>query len=396
MFRFSVPQTTHRVQIIIKSKPNSTDSCFYTATSGIRNDKITDNEENTLFSLLATLASNQFRFDYFTNNIGKSCYKSVSKMPSLSDIALRVSFRRKNKPSSETALSASTDIVRPASLISAEHYDHLIAELRCPGCTRPLCAPIRLCQRGHSVCSVCYCRARACPLCAGPLSPARSLALEALADRAVFACANAQQGCPVRQTMSSGLREHEQQCAFKLGDCFMGRVWGGCDWMGRELDWLTHCQTEHANRMFESGTERVLRWQCTSYEQKPKMLAAYYIFRAYGERGFWGRRKIYRHKLKPLFFCGFAPGETFNLYQVWDVIRRRIAWTVICASKNPLVSKQYAFEVELFLPGDEQRRRHSQRHGCHGERDENVLQDGCCAAFDVGEVLRFVDAYRVS
>lgn len=68
---------------------------------------------------------------------------------------------------------------------------------------------------------------------------------------------------------------------------------------------------------------------------------------------------------------------------------------MICASKDPLVSQRYAFEVELFAPGDEHRS-HSQRCRCHGERDDNVLRDGNCAAFDVAEVLRFVDAKRVS
>lgn len=88
-------------------------------------------------------------------------------------------------------------------------------------------------------------------------------------------------------------------------------------------------------------------------------------------------------------------GETFNLYQVWDAVRRRIGWTVICASKDPLVSRRFAFDVELYVPGDE-RQLHGQRRACHGERDADVLQEGRCAAFELADVLRFVDAYRVS
>lgn len=271
----------------------------------------------------------QFRFDYSTHNIASSFSrlhnrwkiasnkkKNTKKgpiMPSLGDFAFRISFRRKNKPlatassasrfettavaipttpppSSDDESNTPSNAVRRVSLISAQHYDRLIAELRCPGCARPLTAPIRLCQSGHSVCSVCLCRARACPLCARPLAAAaRSLALEQLAARAVFECSHAAQGCGVR-LRAAALREHEQRCVYKLGDCFMGRVWGGCSWVGRELDWLAHCEVAHAERIFEDrgvvegrGVERVLRWEYPTYEEKPKKLASYYIFRIYGE-----------------------------------------------------------------------------------------------------------------
>lgn len=174
---------------------------------------------------------------------------------------------------------------RPLSTISAQHYDHLIGELRCPGCTKPLGAPIRLCAGGHSLCGGCTrspAIAGQCPLCAQSLTAGRSLALEQLAARAAFACSNAPHGCTAR-LQTPALREHEHSCVYQMGDCFMGRVWGGCAWTGRELDWLDHCQAAHAERIFDRPEQR-LRWQCTSYERQPKALAAYYMFRVFGER----------------------------------------------------------------------------------------------------------------
>lgn len=188
--------------------------------------------------------------------------------------------------STKASLAATAKRTTPLTVISARHYDHLIGELRCPACQQPLRAPIRLCQSGHSLCADCTMAGRTidgggCPLCAEPLTATRSLALETLAARAAFGCANASGGCTVR-LRPEALREHERGCVYQLGECFMGRVWGGCEWRGRELDWLRHCQAEHADRILE-GAEQTLQWPCTSYEQKPKPLAAYFMVRAFGE-----------------------------------------------------------------------------------------------------------------
>lgn len=87
----------------------------------------------------------------------------------------------------------------------------------------------------------------------------------------------------------------------------MGRVWGDCKWRGRQLDWLRHCKQAHAGRMFEGVSEQRLQWQCTDLSggaadrwrgsddgpttaarhARPRTtaqtLAAYYVFRVFGE-----------------------------------------------------------------------------------------------------------------
>lgn len=51
------------------------------------------------------------------------------------------------------------------TMISVKVYDNLIAELRCPSCARPMEAPIKLCETGHSVCNWCTKMLARCPLC---------------------------------------------------------------------------------------------------------------------------------------------------------------------------------------------------------------------------------------
>jgi hypothetical protein len=52
-------------------------------------------------------------------------------------------------------------------VISMKHYNMILSELRCPGCSDAMVAPIRLCLRGHSLCNSCVglSSLNKCPLC---------------------------------------------------------------------------------------------------------------------------------------------------------------------------------------------------------------------------------------
>lgn len=297
-------------------------------------------------------------------------------MPSLSDMVSAstqalVTLRKKTVDAASNSLqlgksAAAAKRTSRASIISLQHYDNLVSELRCPSCASPMCAPIRLCKTGHSVCDLCARMLQRCPLCSKPFTDTRSIALEAVASKAEFSCANVALGCATRLPLRL-LRDHEQRCVYQMGDCFMGRVWGKCEWRGREMDWLEHCEREHADRMFFER-EVTIAWQGT-YDPRPKPISAYYIFRALG--------------------------ESFNMYQLWDSRIQRISWTLICASKDATISKRFAYEVEVFVPTDPSRMM-LKRQAVHGEQDEDVLVEGRGAAFDMKEVISYMDAYRVS
>lgn len=252
------------------------------------------------------------------------------------------------------------------SMISTKHYDSLICELRCPGCSKPMQAPIRLCISGHSVCDLCTKMLAKCPLCSKRFTETRSITLEAVSAKAEFYCSNAANGCLARLPLQV-LNWHEKRCVYQKGDCFMGKVWDNCTWHGCEIDWIDHCISEHIERIFFKS-EVTIDWQCT-YEEKPKPICAYYIFQVFN--------------------------ETFNLYQIWDKPMRRVSWTIICASKDPKICKRFAYEIELYSKTDPYNLQ-IQRRACHSEKDEDVLEEGRCIGFDMGDVMRFMNAYRVS
>lgn len=254
------------------------------------------------------------------------------------------------------------------SPISTSHYDSIVDELRCLGCSKPLLAPIKLCETGHCICTGCTSQSSKCPLCSNEYTQIRCIPLETIIAKAQFNCSNVVRGCLVRLP-AVALKQHERRCGYQLGECFMGKVWGKCDWSGCEIDWIQHCTAQHSDRiLFESSA--TLSWQFVLVKQRPpKPICAYYIFQVLG--------------------------QTFNLYQILDKIKKKLFWTVICASRDRSISKKYAYEIEVFSKKDPFRMQ-MQRAACHAEADEDILEDGRCIAFDLIDMKRYMDLWRVS
>lgn len=269
-------------------------------------------------------------------------------------------FPRNSSPTSSTG---SRD-----SIITLKHYDSLLGEIRCPGCARPMHAPIYLCQSGHSVCELCTETLCNCPLCKKTFTEIRSVTLEALAEKAYFLCKYSVHGCTVRLPYHL-MRWHKERCVYQVGDCFMGKVWGGCSWSGCEIDWLKHCTDYHPDKLF-TAEEALLVWNYPLNAKRGKSVMGFYIFQAFG--------------------------ETFNMYHIHDKVQAKSKWTMVCASrKDEKAFKHFAFQVELFMPGEPSRLL-IQRHSCHGERDDDVLEEARCVCIDLGDVMRFMSADKVS
>lgn len=252
------------------------------------------------------------------------------------------------------------------SVVTMKHYDCLLGELRCPGCARPMHSPIFLCKSGHSVCELCTETLLHCPLCKQHFTEIRSVTLEALAEKAYFLCKYSVHGCTVRLPYHL-MRWHKERCVYQVGDCFMGKVWGGCTWSGCEIDWIKHCTDYHAEKLFSAHTAQLV-WNYRS-SKAIKSVQSFYIFQAFG--------------------------ETFNLYHVYDKPSSRSKWTMVCASKrDEKAYKNYAFQVELFVPEDPSRLL-VQRHSCHGERDDDVLEEARCVCLNMGDVMRFMGPDKV-
>lgn len=254
------------------------------------------------------------------------------------------------------------------SIVTLKHYDSLLGEIRCPGCARPMHAPIYLCESGHSVCELCTETLCNCPLCKKDFTQIRSVTLEALAEKAYFLCKYSVHGCTVRLPYHL-MRWHKERCVYQVGDCFMGKVWGGCAWNGCEIDWLKHCQDFHDDKLV-NGEDAQLVWNYPlNAGRRSKSVLGFYIFQAHG--------------------------ETFNLYHIYDKPGAKSKWTMVCASKrDEKAYRNFAFQVELFVPQDPSRLL-IQRHSCHGERDDDVLEEARCVCIDMGDVMRFMGSDKV-
>uniref|UniRef100_A0A6E8UY74 RING-type E3 ubiquitin transferase n=1 Tax=Anopheles coluzzii TaxID=1518534 RepID=A0A6E8UY74_ANOCL len=249
--------------------------------------------------------------------------------------------------------------------ITLKHYDSIVSEVKCPGCAEPMDGPITMCGTGHSICAVCRVKRGTCPLCGDRVTELRNYTLEAIVSKVQFPCRNAVKGCSVRLPLQL-LRWHKERCGYKLIECFMGKVWGGCGWHGCERDWLAHCLAEHADHVHEDRCVE-LQWaygaEAAQRAPELQLVVAYHVVRAYG--------------------------EAFNLYQVYDQDSRTVLWTVICATKESQVSGRYAFELELYSPVNTWQLL-VQRFPCHSELDPDFLKDGHCAKLALADALRFM------
>lgn len=193
----------------------------------------------------------------------------------------------------------------------------------------------------------------------------RSVTLEAITAKAHFNCPNTNRGCAVRLPLEL-LKWHKQRCRYQTGDCFMGKVWGNCDWNGCEIDWMNHCMEFHENKIWMDPIVTT-NWNYKENDIK-KPVKGYFIFKVFG--------------------------ETFNLYHIYNSPATKVLWTVICASKEPKINQRFAYEIEIFSPTDNMRLM-TQRNGCHAEKDTDILLDGRCVTYAMSDLLRFMDKDKV-
>ncbi|XP_055619835.1 uncharacterized protein LOC129764608 [Toxorhynchites rutilus septentrionalis] len=253
--------------------------------------------------------------------------------------------------------------------ITLHHYDSIVSELKCPGCAQPLYGPIVLCQTGHSICAQCPKRLSTCPLCRKKLTEMRNYTLEAIAAKVHFPCMHSSRGCTVRLPPQL-IMWHKERCGFKQVECFMGKVWENCAWVGSDKDWMDHCITGHQDKVY-SSPDIVLTWNYALDSQKCIQLQsviAYYVIRAYG--------------------------QYFNVYQIYDQNSRKTIWTVICSAKETKTCQRFAFELELYSPIDSAKLL-VQRFSCHAESDADFLKDGHCAKIPIDEAIRFMTTEKI-
>uniref|UniRef100_A0A1A9VD56 RING-type E3 ubiquitin transferase n=1 Tax=Glossina austeni TaxID=7395 RepID=A0A1A9VD56_GLOAU len=300
-----------------------------------------------------------------TNN--QSCQKALTNIARTLTVSSKTNAEATDKMPQEpkNVLLRTSDNLGNGSLdvnsfpkgISVKHYERLIEELKCPGCAYPMKPPIYICKTGHSACEQCTRVLLLCPLCRETFTNIRSLTVEALCSKAHFKCSNAAGGCTVR--LQIGLISwHEKQCIYKPMKCFMGRVWGDCQWTGREAYWKTHLNTEHFNKVFKSNNADLI-WNM-GVKQKP--LTGYYVFEAYN--------------------------EMFNFYEIYD--KERVLFTMTSTSTQREKKHQFAYEVSIIHKENEALGI-IQKFPVHSEYDVDILAEGTCVSIWLNDLARFIN-----
>lgn len=241
--------------------------------------------------------------------------------------------------------------------ISIKHYERLIEELKCPGCAYPMKPPIYICKTGHSACEQCTRVLLLCPLCRETFTNIRSLTVEALCSKAHFKCSNAVGGCTVRLQIDL-ISWHEKQCIYKPMKCFMGRVWGDCQWTGREAFWKDHLDADHFSKVFKSNSADLI-W---NMDVKQKPLTGYYVFEAYN--------------------------EMFNFYEIYD--KERVLFTMTCTSTQREKKHQFAYEVSIIHQENEALAI-IQKFPVHSEYDADILAEGTCVSIWLNDLAKFIN-----
>lgn len=194
--------------------------------------------------------------------------------------------------------------------------DGLLEELECKICMNYMVPPIRQCETGHSICEPCRNKLARCPLCQGHFTEARNISLESLARKIRYPCQNAKLGCTARLTYD--IRDkHETQCSYKGYRC----AYPKCPWSGRYEDIVEHwAQKKQTSKPYRAVSV------CHTKIQKTEsfyvnMVTAY-------DQLFWYKFKSNNGKL---------------------------SWGVQFIGNGEL-AENYAFEIDIFKPGQPTRR----------------------------------------
>ena len=126
----------------------------------------------------------------------------------------------------------------------------LLKDLECPVCMQYMVPPIKLCTNGHNICSKCRERVQRCPTCRAEFSTIRNVALENIARRQKYPCANRQSGC-FESFSIEHIAEHQAVCVYGEIKCPF-QLDLNCSWNGLKIDLKEHAKAAHPNKLFET------------------------------------------------------------------------------------------------------------------------------------------------
>ena len=147
--------------------------------------------------------------------------------------------------------------------------EELLKELECPVCREYIVPPIQVCTNGHNICSRCRQRVQLCPTCRAKILGTRNVALENIARKLKYPCANRQNGCLALFSLEH-IAIHQAACVYGKMKCPFHIYWP-CPWQDFKCNLKKHAQVAHPKCFFESSKIRLIKLQ------------AFFILSCYGE-----------------------------------------------------------------------------------------------------------------
>jgi hypothetical protein len=111
--------------------------------------------------------------------------------------------------------------------------------------------PILLCTNGHNTCSKCKESVKNCPTCTASFSEGRNVALENIARRQKYPCANRQNGC-LELFSIEHIAKHQAVCVYGKIKCPL-HSFKNCTWNGLKNDVKEHVKAAHPSAFSENS-----------------------------------------------------------------------------------------------------------------------------------------------
>jgi len=128
----------------------------------------------------------------------------------------------------------------------------LLKDLECPVCLQYMVPPIKLCMNGHNICRKCRGKVTFCPTCEARFSQIGCLALEDIARRLNYPCANRQRGC-LELFSIERIAKHNSVCVYGKIKC-PSLPFTECSWNGLKKDVKEHAKAAHPKTFAEVST----------------------------------------------------------------------------------------------------------------------------------------------
>ena len=238
---------------------------------------------------------------------------------------------------------------------NTKHLDYdLLKKLQCPVCLQYMLSHITLCKNGHNICTNCRSTVSECPSCEGRFLQVRNLALEDIAQKAMYPCKNRQGGCNEVLSFDDKVA-HELKCLYEKRVCPFTKLSGeSCVWTGALSQVVDRVRCDHGCQTQNSLGIFVLKLEtlCAS--------------------------KLYTQAV-------FAFGELFFIF--WEIKECLIQFAVFHAGPKT-DTEQFTYKVTVKRDNE----KISMRAICHSYLQETstVLQPGECVVLPYGTMLKYL------